>query len=180
MDYFMGNFVLDFVLLLIALLTILYIPIDLAKFTGLYVLLVALKTILCIADGDTSKVWPIVIIGGVGLVFVLILTGIFGGNMGAANYQGLMATVGLFPWYLGLGTSIIYVAFILVSTTIVSEYKLSKAFKSIGVKKIRPKVAKRRLTEAEFSEIQRLGSSTIEVPVMISAVLTAILIAFFG
>lgn len=163
--------------LLFALFFIRLVRIDLSKFTALFIIFVASKSILSYIAYPNVSIIPIIITGLVGLIFILLITGIVGDKFSSDNYESILAGIGLFPWYLDTGLSLLYFFLSLIIITIVTEVRIGNAFRSIGSHKMKLRDAKKRLSEKEYDEVRKKGSTIFAIPIALSAIISAIIVS---
>lgn len=80
---------------------------NLRGFLGIYLILVAGNMALSYLQLGAGYIAPL-IIGAIGLVVTVTLTGFFGNRIRISDYALASFGIGLFPWNVGLLASIIY------------------------------------------------------------------------
>jgi hypothetical protein len=84
--------------------------ITLRSFQAIYLLLGAANVALCYFVFPTVDIlFPIAALAA-GILLTFLAAGIFGKFDTSAHYETLLVAIGLFPWYLGLFPSLVYVA----------------------------------------------------------------------
>lgn len=100
--------------LLIGLTVIRAKSISLRSFQAIYLLLGAANVALCYFVYPTVDIlFPIAALAA-GIFLTFIAAGIFGKFETSAHYETILVAVGLFPWYLGLESSLAYVVAVIV------------------------------------------------------------------
>lgn len=163
----------EFSLLILGLLFIRLVRVDLLKTFGIFALLVGVKVTLSLLAFPDVSIVPILIVAVSAFLAVLLLTGVAGDSFSSDNYGSLLIGLGLFPWYISSGAAIGYVMLSLVLVTILTEFRVAKAFKAIGERKVALRYAKRRLSAEKYSELGENGSAIFAVPIAISAFVVA-------
>lgn len=83
------------------------LKLNLKGFLGVYLMLVALNVAIPYFYLESSFVAPLVI-GAIGAVVMVLLTGIFGTQIRTSDYALAGVGVGLFPWLLSIEQSLVY------------------------------------------------------------------------
>ena len=124
---------------------------------------------------DTKDIIIIASIGVIGLFFVLALSGLLGERLSADSYASLMFGIGLFPWYLGLATSLAYVFISAAIIMIVSEFRSFFALRKLGVRTITARSPKRLLNESDYVIYKQNASVIFATHIAIAAIASALL-----
>ena len=177
MDSLATLFGFELSFLLFALFFIKLVRIDLIKFTALFAILVASKSILSYIAYPDISVLPIVITGLAGLIIILLITGVIGDKFSSDNYESILVGVGLFPWYQDTGLSVLYFFLSLIIITIATEVRIGNAFRSIGSHKMKLRDAKKSLSEKEYDEVKKKGSIIFATPIALSAIISAVIVS---
>lgn len=166
-----GNLVLGIAPLVLAALIIVVRPLPLKQFQGIYLLLgAAWVAIHALLIPEVWIVWIVAILVA-GELFHIIMVGWMGNNLGAANHASILVAVGLFPWYIGIVQSIIYVFFCLIIGAIFSQVRFKHYARKYGINSSRPDVVKKELSNEDWVEFQKKASLILAGPFAIAAVL---------
>lgn len=164
--------------LVVGLLLVRLVVIPLKQFMGVYLLLVGGNVALTyFLQPEISILWPA--LAGVASVLLLVaLTGALGTKFQAANYETVLVTFGLFPWYLGPGVWFTFITLAGITLAIWTSVAVSRGFKKINHKRIPLKYAKKDLSPEDFTTFARTASVIFAFPVLIGAMASAVLAAF--
>jgi hypothetical protein len=161
--------------LLIGLIVIRAKSITLRSFQAVYLLLGAANVAICYSSG-VDILRPVVALA-VGIVLTLLATGVFGRSDTSSHYEALLVGVGLFPWYLGVRTSLTYAFLAILFCVIVKLVKNIFAMHSIyyPVKTIfNPS---KRLPEEKLAIYREKSFALITTPVGVAAVVATLVFA---
>lgn len=164
--------------LVLGLLFVRLVKLDLIKYTGLYAILVAIKAVLgslLIEGFDTKDIITIAAIGVIGAVFVVVMSGVLGERLNTDSYASLMFGMGLFPWYLGLATSLAYVFTSAAIIMIVSEFRSFFTLRKLGARTITARTPKRLLNESDYVIYKQKASVVFATHIAIAAIVSALL-----
>lgn len=107
---------------------------NLRGFIGVYLMLVAGNVALSYLQLKTGLIAPLVI-GAIGLVVMVVMTGLFGTKIRISDYALTGIGIGLFPWSLGVLQSVTYaVIFAIFATLIALKPKIKSPFKRGSLK----------------------------------------------
>lgn len=152
--------------LILGLLLTLFLNLSLRVYQGVYLLLGAVS-LLAYYFLDLSIV-PILTSLLIGEVIMLILLGGFGKAFSHRNYAVVLFSVGLFPWMINLGGSIIFLVFTAVLTPLYSHYKNLRGFKAIGEKFSDPLLAIKSMDEETLKTFRSEAVVNFSIPLLIS------------
>lgn len=115
--------------LLVALMAIRFKAITLRSFQAIYLLLGAANIAICYYNGvDILK--PIIALAA-GIILTFIAAGLFGRSETSSHYETLLVGVGLFPWYLGFQTSLVYAGVAIIFCGLLKLGKSAYAMQSL-------------------------------------------------
>lgn len=177
---FQDPILLTFLPLLVALGIVRFTRINLRNFTGVYLLLGAGQFALTSALFGMSTAAVAGIALAVGVVVLLLAVGFIGKTQSAANYETLLAGIGLFPWYVGLEAGLLYVgialagiALIYVVRILASRKKFLQPLKHI----LKPDGA---IPQAMHRDIwQEIRKALLPTPVAVASFVVVLVILFF-
>lgn len=160
--------------LTIGALIALFAPLKLKTFQGVYLALGSLWIAFHMYFIPEVPIWELALILLLGEVAQFLIVGLLGSRMGPANYASIMIGVGLFPWYLGLGTSFIYFMLFCLIAVIWSKVRGSIASKRFEVKGKIEKV-EAELSKGEFEKYLRMSVTILSGPLLIAALSSVLL-----
>lgn len=164
----------------IFILTMLLVKIaklSLGKFTGLYAVMVAVNVVVHEIVYPGEYLVSTIVIGAVGLVFTVILSGLIGTGMNSSNYSSIMAFVGLTPWYLGWKASVLIFVTVILVLAIYLFARQTWAFKSVGHKRyISMEMAKKKMSTEEFELFTQRANSIFAIPMIVGILLSMFLL----
>lgn len=160
----------------IVVLTLLLVKIaklSLAKFTGLYVVMVAVNAIIHELVKPSEYLVPIIVAGIAGLLLTVVLAGLVGSAMNSSNYSSLMAFVGLVPWYLSWQFSVTVLVATIIVIALYSFVKQSRAFKSVGHERyVSIDLAKKKMKPEEFDTFMKKANIVYAIPMIVAVLLS--------
>lgn len=155
--------------MILAALLIRLLPMPIRNFQAAYLILGAAWIGIHSYFFPQIGILPPIIILVMGEVFLFLAMGILGTRLGNANYGSILIAVGFFPWYLGVGTSLIYVLGVLLVASLVAWTKFKLATKKYGIGNSRVEVVKQRLSEEAFADFSRKASVIFSLPIALTA-----------
>lgn len=164
-------------ILILSLLLVKIAKLSLGKFTGLYFVMVALNVLIheLIYPGD-YLIFTI-IIGLIGFIITLILSGFIGDSMNSSNYSSIMVFVGLSPWYLGVAASVTFSVVTIIVLAVYAFTKQSLAFKKVGhTRYISMDLAKQKMSEQEFEIFLKKSNIIFALPMLLSVFISIFLL----
>lgn len=147
------------------------------RFVMLYTILGALQIVILKLSFPDFNMVPVILALCFGLLLMIIIAGIKGTSFGSANYESILVGYGLFPYYLGFYTSLIYIILSLLFIAIHSQVSISRAFKKIDKSKIPIKKAREKFSNDEYNELKKYGSIIFAMPMLFAAIVTALSIS---
>lgn len=162
--------------LLLALLFVQLVRMNLLKFSMLYSILVASKAIVGTMLYPDLSIVPIIVTGVLSFVLIVLIVGLLGNRVSTDNYTVILATAGLFPWYLDGGLSFLFFIFVSIITIAYTEFKIRRAFKAIGEPKLKFNTAEKRLSPEKYAELKKHGSAFFAMPVALAALISAFIV----
>lgn len=163
--------------LLIGLTVIRAKSISLRSFQAVYLLLGAANVALCYVNFPTVSILRPIAALASGIVLTFIATGIFGKRETSAHYETILVGVGLFPWYLGWRTSLVYVAAAILFCVIVKLTKNIVAMGSINYPMKTIWKASQILPENKLTIYREKSFALLTTPVGVAAVAAALTFA---
>ena len=162
--------------LLLGLLLTVYTKLNLRIFQGVYLLLGAIN-VLAYYFMDLSILYPVVyfIVGELAMVLML---GIMGKTFSPKNYAAIMFAIGLFPWALNMGVTIIYLVILMITTAAYAHFKNISGFKNIGQSFSDPLKAVKKMSSEDLSKFREKATVTLGTPFLISTILAFIAFIF--
>lgn len=113
------------------------------------------------------------LIMGVGELVHLLFVGLYGSKIGAANSASLLMAVGLFPWYWGTTSSVVYIFLAFLAISAVSWVHMRRAGRAYDVLNQKFEVVQKRLSKKDLEGYRTLASTLIALPLLTAALLTA-------
>ena len=160
----------------IVVLTLLLVKIaklSLAKFTGLYVVMVAVNAIIHELVKPGEYVVPVIVAGVAGLLLTVVLAGLMGSTMNSSNYSSLMTFVGLVPWYLSVQLTVTILIATIVSIALYSFVKQTRAFKAVGHERyVSINLAKKKMKPEEFEMFMKKANVVYAMPMLVAILLS--------
>lgn len=160
---------IDLIVFYIGLLIVRFAPVKLRTFQGVYLLLGATSLGLHYYLLDNPNLFGILISLASGIVATILFAGFGGTKVAPIDYQTVLVGVGLFPWYLGIKISMIYVASALVISLLWTIANILIAFRSVKINPMPIKRAKLVLSAENFEKFKKKASPVLTHPLGISA-----------
>lgn len=166
-----GNLVLGIAPMILAALLVVVRPLPLKQFQGVYLLLgAAWVTIHSLLIPEVS-IWVIVSILVAGELFHIVMVGWMGNKLGAANHASILIAVGLFPWYIGIPQSVLYIFLCLIIGAVFSQLRFKHFARKYGVDSSRPDVVQKALSKEDWDEFKKKASLILAGPFAIAALI---------
>lgn len=163
--------------LLIGLTVIRAKSISLRSFQAVYLLIGAANVAFCYFNfPEVDILFPIAALV-VGIVATFIAAGFFGKSNTSAHYETLLVSIGLFPWYLGWLTSLVYVIAAIVFCAVVKLTSNLMAMSSINYPLKTILKASQTLPEEKLSVYREKSFALLTTPVGVAAVISALVFA---
>jgi hypothetical protein len=156
--------------LVIALAVILFVRLDLRMAQGVF-LLSGAGWIALNQSGETVAVMTLLAILLLGELVSLLLVGFLGTKLGPRSHGSFLIAIGLFPWYMGPGTSFTYGLLFLFFTALVALLQKLYANTKFNVHGRRHEV----LSKVDYEEFRRLTAPLYPVSFALAAVCSVFL-----
>lgn len=153
LDALYENFALHFSLLIFALLFIKIAKLHLNKYVFVYAIFGSVDIIIHHMLYPMVFTIDIIISLIIGILFMLLLAGIFGNKLNHSNYSSILAYVGLSPWYLGIRFAFFYLLGTLITLFVWTSIQQFLAFKKLGYQRMGLSEAKAKLDKDEYAII---------------------------
>lgn len=164
-------------MLILSLLLIKIAKLSLGKFVGLYFVMVVLNILVHELINPGDYLISTIVIGLIGFIITLILSGFVGGSMNSSNYSSIMVFVGLTPWYLGIAASVTFSVVAIIILAVYAFTKQSLAFKKVGHSRyISMDLAKQKMTEQEFEIFLKKSNIIFALPMLLSVFISIFLL----
>lgn len=164
---FIGQFLIffsSFICIFIGLLAVRFLKMQLYSFQGVFLLLLSLNVLINFMFNIGTKIWVILLIGLIGIIFELFLASLLGNKVSTSFYESVVVGIGLFPWYLNTIATIIYLVSTILLIVIISRIKSKKSLKKVFVDRKDEK--RNRLQKNDDTYIH------IEIPIIIGCCLS--------
>lgn len=169
-------FLLHSSIVVLALLLVKITKLPLGKFSALYAVMVAINVVIHQIIHPGEFLISTIVIGVIGFVFTVVLSGLIGSGMNSLNYSSIMVFVGLSPWYLGWKASLLMFVTILV-LAIYLFARQTWAFKSVGHKRyVSMEQAKKKMKAEEFELFLTRANSIFAIPMIVGILLSMLLL----
>lgn len=122
-----------------------------------------------------DNVLPIIISGIVGIFGSILVMALVGPKLGVINYNIILVGLGLFPWYLDVRYSLVYVLLFMVFITIFSEFKKFYSFKKNNLRRVKFSAIGRVYSKDEQELIIKDASIFYYFPFVVAYILVFVL-----
>lgn len=163
--------------LIVGLIVVVLTKFNLRVFQGVYILLGAVNILTSYFIFGVFNYWILLFLL-LGEVFFLVLLGGLGSGLSVKNYASILFTIGLFPWYLSVSGSIIFLILTFFIILIFSHIKNVKAFKSIGEGFSNPVKALKKMSEDKKEIFVKQASVIFAKPILFSLLIFLVLSPF--
>lgn len=161
----------EFPFIVIVLLLARFTKIDPLRYSGILVILTAAKMVIAHLSGNDFILVPILVSSLVSMLVIVLVAGLLGTRMGTDNYKSLLGGSVMFPWYLGMDYSLVYIFVSLAVLSVVSLWKTYSGFWSNGHRMMKKDRAKKELPEDEYNNVIKKASTIFALPLIVSSFL---------
>lgn len=162
----------EFPTLLVALLAARYLRVGMLNYAGIVIILATVKAGMAYASGNQETAMWVGVVALVSLVLSVILAGAMGSRMSVDNHKSLLGAMSLFPWYLGLPYSVVYIMLSMGFLAAVTTIAARRAFASVGHRVMKPERARKEMTEGYYNKVMTKARVIFAMPIAVSAFVT--------
>ena len=161
----------DFPFIVVVLLLARFTKIDPLRYSGILVILAAAKMVIAHLSGNDFLLVPVLVSSLVSMLVIVLVAGMLGTRMGTDNYKSLLGGSVMFPWYLGMDYSLVYIFVSLAVLSVVSLWKKYSGFWSNGHRMMKKDRARKELSEDEYNNVIKKASTIFALPLIASSFL---------
>jgi len=161
----------EFPFIVVVLLLARFTKIDPLRYSGILVILTAAKMVIAHLSGNDFLLVPVLVSSLVSMLVIVLVAGLLGTRMGTDNYKSLLGGSVMFPWYLGMDYSLVYIFVSLAVLSVVSLWKTYSGFWSNGHRMMKKDRARKELSEDEYNNVIKKASTIFALPLIVSSFL---------
>jgi hypothetical protein len=165
----------NMVALILGLLIVRIAPISLKSFQAVYLLLGAANIGLHHFYRPDISLIALSIPLAAGIAIVMIIAGVIGKMRSSVHYETILVSVGLFPWYLGLIPSAIYILVSIILMAIIVYFSRLWASHSIHSKMMKNSSLKASRSKEDYEIFVKKSTVILTSPIGFGAIAAAII-----
>lgn len=155
--------------LLIAGLITFFKPLQLKSFQVVYLILGGLWIAFNLFYVPSVNILLPISVLIAGVIAHILLIGFYGNHISSSNHASIQLAIGLFPWYIGVINSLVYVLLFLVFAMIISTFNFKQANRAFGIKVSKADRAEKLLSKEDYEKFRMKASVILSLPAMLAA-----------
>lgn len=176
---FQEVFAVHLSIFILSLLSIKLFKLPLNKYFILYTIFAVINYSIHALVFENYTNIPLIISYFAGILFVFLLSGIFGTRVNSSNYSSLMSVVAFFPWYLGIKNSLFFILSLIAITLLYAFIKEFRAKNKFDISKTPRLKIKEKLSEEDYLLFKKHTVLIFVYPFLITGVLIGLAISGF-